>query len=64
VVIFNSPQKTGCEEYWEFYRKVYESKLGEYATEKLYNSIDQFILKIANLNKIVVHVDSGKTRPI
>jgi len=35
VFIVNSLQKTGCEEYMEFYRKVYESKLGEYATEKL-----------------------------
>jgi len=64
VVIINSPQKTGCEEYMEFYRKVYESKLGEYATEKLYNSINQFILKIVNLNKIVVHADGGRVIPL
>jgi len=64
VVIINSPQKTGCEEYMEFYRKVYESKIGEYATEKLYNSINQFILKIVNLNKIVVHADGGRVIPL
>jgi len=64
VVIINSPQKTGCEEYMDFYRKVYESKLGQYAMQKLYNSVDQFILKIVNLNKIVVHVDSGKVIPL
>jgi len=64
VVIVNSPQKTGCEEYIEFYRKVYESKLGQYALQRLYNSFDQFILKIVNLNKIVVHADSGRVIPL
>jgi len=64
VVIVNSPQKTGCEEYIEFYRKAYESKLGQYAMQRLYNSVDQFILKIINLNKIVVHADSGRVIPL
>jgi len=64
VVIINSPQKTGCEEYIEFYRKVYESKLGQYAMQRLYNSVDQFIEKIVNLNKIVIHADSGRVIPL
>lgn len=64
VVIVNSLHKTGCEEYMEFYRKVYESKLGQYALQRLYNSFDQFILKIVNLNKIAVHVDSGRVIPL
>jgi len=64
VVIINSPRKTGCEEYIEFYRKVYESKLGQYALQRLYNSFDQFILKIVNLNKIVVHAHSGRVIPL
>jgi len=64
VVIINSPQKTGCEEYIEFYRKVYESKLGQYAMQRLYNSVDQFIEKIVSLNKIVIHADSGRVIPL
>jgi len=64
VVIVNSSQKTGREEYIEFYRKVYESKLGRYAIQRLYNSIDQFIEKIVNLNKIVIHADGGRVIPL
>jgi len=64
VVIINSPQKTGCEEYIEFYRKVYESKLGQYAMQRLYNSVDQFIEKIVSVNKIVIHADSGRVIPL
>lgn len=60
VLIIGSPEKKGCEEYIEFYRKVFEFQLGEHAIEKLYNAVNQFILKIVDLNKIVIHADSGE----
>ena len=60
VLIIGSPEKKGCEEYIEFYRKVFEFQLGENAIERLYNAVNQFILKIVDLNKIVVHADSGE----
>jgi len=56
VLIMGSPQKTGCEEYIEFYPKAFEIKFGQYAIEGLYNAVNQFILKIVDLNKILVHL--------
>jgi len=56
VLIMGSPHKTGCEEYIEFYPKAFEIKFGQYAIEGLYNAVNQFILKIVDLNKILVHL--------
>jgi 2-(1,2-epoxy-1,2-dihydrophenyl)acetyl-CoA isomerase len=60
VVIIGSPNKTGREEYIEFYRLVLESKMESYAINRMYNAVDQFILQIVGFNKMVVHADSGK----
>jgi enoyl-CoA hydratase/carnithine racemase len=60
VLIIGSPEKKGCEEYTEFYRKVFEFELGEYAIEKLYYAVNELILRIVDLDKMVVHADSGK----
>ena len=60
VLIIGSPQKTGCEEYIEFYHKVFECELGQYAIQRLYNAVNQFILKIVALNKIVIYADGGR----
>lgn len=60
VLIIGSPDKTGNEEYFAFYRQVFESKLDQYAINRLYNAVDQFVLQIVDFNKMVVHADSGK----
>lgn len=60
VLLMGSPHKRGCEEYVEFYPKAFETEFGHYAIERLYNAVNQFILNIVALNKITVHVDSGK----
>ena len=60
VLFMGSPQKRGCEEYVEFYPKAFETEFGQYAIERLYNAVNQFILNIVALNKITVHADSGK----
>ena len=39
---------------------MFEFQLREHAVERLYNAVNQFILKIVGLNKIVVHADSGE----
>ena len=63
VLIIGSPEKKGCEEYFEFYRKVFELQMDQVAIVRLYNAVNQFILKIMELNKIVVHADSGEVIP-
>ena len=60
VVILGFPYKSGCEEYLEFYRQVFEAKLGQQAINRMYNAVNQLITKIVKLNKIVIHGDSGR----
>jgi len=60
VVIFGSPEERTPEEYIEFYRQILEWDLSEIAFARIYNAVDQFILSITGLNKIVIHVDRRK----
>jgi enoyl-CoA hydratase/carnithine racemase len=60
VVIMGSPQETGLREYVQFYRQVLELGFDQSAIQRTYNTIDQFILKILDLNKIVIHADSRR----
>ena len=60
IIIMGSPQETGLREYVQFYRQVLELGFDQSAIQRMYNTIDQFILKILDLNKIVIHVDSRR----
>lgn len=60
VVVIGSPEKKGCDEYFDFYRYVSNSKLGIDAIQRMYNVINQVILKLVRLNKFVVHGNSGE----
>ena len=60
LLIMGSPEKTGREEFIAFYRQVFEAKLGHYSINRMYCAVDQFILKIVDFNKMVVHADGGK----
>jgi len=60
LIIFGSPEKSGCQEYMDFYHLVMESDMGTDAIHRMYNVINQLILKIVRLDKIVIHCNSGK----
>jgi 2-(1,2-epoxy-1,2-dihydrophenyl)acetyl-CoA isomerase len=60
LVLFGSPQETSFKEIAEFHRRVLETGLDEGTIRRMYNAIDQFILKIVGLNKIVIHADTRK----
>lgn len=60
IVIISSPDKTGSEELLDFYRQILKSKLGINAIHRTFNVVDQFILKLVDLNKIVVHANRGE----
>lgn len=60
VLIMGAPIKLGRKEYIEFYRKIIRSGLNQMQVERFYNAVSQFVLKLAGLNKIVVHADSGE----
>lgn len=60
VVIINSPETTGSEEYFDFYHRLLTSKIDDKNVHRLHNVFSQIILSIVSLNKIVVHAGSGK----
>lgn len=60
IVIIGSPEKRGCEEYIDFYRQILKLEQGINAVHRMYNVINQLILKLVRLNKFVIHGNSGK----
>ena len=64
VVILGSPGKTGRNEYKEFYTQVIQTILDVSAVYKMFNAVDQLILKIIGMNQIVIHADSGNVLPL
>ena len=59
VLMTGSPVKMGYDEFIEFYRQIIQLEWNQDQVERLYNAINQFILKIAGFNKMVIHADSG-----
>jgi enoyl-CoA hydratase/carnithine racemase len=59
IVIIYSLEKTGCNEYLEFFNQIIEHKSGSFALHRLCNAIDQFILKLLDTNKVIVNAISG-----
>ncbi|MBW2336935.1 MAG: enoyl-CoA hydratase/isomerase family protein [Deltaproteobacteria bacterium] len=64
VVIWGYPAKTGRNEYKEFYTQVIQSILDVNAVYKMFNAVDQCILKIIEMSQIVIHADSGNVLPL
>ena len=64
VVIWGYPGKTGRNEYKEFYTQVIQSILDVNAVYKMFNAVDQCILKIIEMSQIVIHADSGNVLPL
>lgn len=64
VILKGSPLKSGREEYIAFYRQVLRQYTDPNAVHRLYNLVDQFILKLMALNKCVIHADSGRVIPL
>ena len=60
VVFMSSPQVRGSEEYFDFYHRVLSSRMYDKDVHRLHNVFTQIILKTVELNKIVVHANSGK----
>jgi 2-(1,2-epoxy-1,2-dihydrophenyl)acetyl-CoA isomerase len=64
LLVVSSPNKTGREEYCQFYNQVIQSALDINTVHKLFHAVDDFILKIKEINQIVVHADSGNVLPL
>lgn len=64
IVIVGYSGKKGCQEYMDFLYYALISQRDQWAKEKVFNAAAQYILKLVNLPKIVVHADSGCIIPI
>ena len=64
LIIINSPQKIGCEEYIDLCRRSIDNESDHRSIQILCNVFDQFILKLVRLNKIIVHADCGHIIPL
>lgn len=64
LVIFGSPEKSGKEEYLRFFEDLLQTELNTSRLHRLLNAFDQIILRVVNINKSVIHVDSGQVIPI
>ncbi len=60
LLIKNASVKLDRTEYIRYYLKMIGSGGHLIPLERMYRAINQFILKLVNLNKLVIHVDSGK----
>ena len=60
LLIIGSPKKIGREEYIKFYRQDFQPGFRQRDFERLYNAVNQFVLKMVHFNKMVIHADSGK----
>lgn len=59
LLIKSSPLKMERTEYISYYRKMIVSDIDRISLERMHNAVNQFIFQLVNLNKTVVHVDSG-----
>jgi 2-(1,2-epoxy-1,2-dihydrophenyl)acetyl-CoA isomerase len=60
ILIKASPVRMERKEFLDFHKKLMNSASGNVSLERIYNGINQIILQLINLNKIVIYVDSGK----
>ncbi len=60
VIIIGSPEKKGCEEYFDFYDQVLSSSLGSGGIHRMFNVINQLILALVAMEKMVIHCNSGR----
>ena len=64
LLIVSYPKKSGREEYFEFFNQVANAVVDFNAVYKLFHAVDDIILKLKEINQIVIHVESGNVLPL
>ncbi|MBW1870502.1 MAG: enoyl-CoA hydratase/isomerase family protein [Deltaproteobacteria bacterium] len=59
LLIKEAPTKMRRAEYIAFYKNLIRSGFAQKPLSRMYNAINQFILMLMDLNKMVIHADSG-----
>jgi 2-(1,2-epoxy-1,2-dihydrophenyl)acetyl-CoA isomerase len=60
AVIIRSSDKEGGQEYFDFYDHAFKQKWDRFPIHRIHNVFAQLIMKIINLDKIVIHANSGR----
>jgi enoyl-CoA hydratase/carnithine racemase len=60
LIMFSSPEKTGRDQYLEFFGRLANSKAGITPVHRLCNVFHQFILSIVESGKLIIHANCGK----
>ena len=60
VLMFGSPEKIKSQELIEFYGELSDAKSDIYNITRIYNAINQLILMIRGMKKMVIYADSGE----
>jgi len=64
LLIMNCIEQIGSEEYIAFCRQVMATEFDRMSFHRMCNVFDQLILKIAGLNKLIIHADCGEVIPL
>ena len=59
LLIRESPSKMNRKEYIAFYENIIDPEFDRMSLERMYYAVSQFIVKLADLNKMVIHADCG-----
>jgi len=60
LLIIGAPDKMGREEYIQFYQQMFQAGANLDNLSRLYNAVDQLVKRLAYIDKMVVHADSGE----
>ena len=60
ILVIGAPDKMGRDEYIQFYKKMFQAGFNLDNLARLYNATDQLVKRLAYIEKMVVHADSGK----
>jgi len=60
VVILTPPEKIGRRDLIEFYHHIFKLKMGIDAIHRMFNTVDQILLRLLRLDKVVVYAVHGK----
>ncbi len=60
LMIKSAQEKMECTEYVSYYQRMIASSVDKMPLERMYNAVNQSILQLKKLDKMVIHTDSGK----
>ena len=60
AILMSNPENRGREEYHDFFKRLLNSQIDRTALMRMYNAVNQIIIKIMELDQVTIHVNSGR----